>query len=138
MIVRRHRLLPGRVLVGFGMLFERSYGNPGTPTQADGSYPKVTPTRLGALLLPFPCPHCEAVRPVVVHPRKRQGYQDAERGFSWCPACSGRYVLDAEGTPLASPLPAGATHAPALVERDGKATVVGGPKADGLDDLGAC
>jgi hypothetical protein len=135
-MIRRHRLLPGRVLVGFGVLFESSYGDPATPTQADGSYPKVTPSRLGGLLLPFPCPYCEAVRPVSVHPRKRQGYQDEERGFSWCPSCQGRYVLDAEGAPLATPLPAGSEGAPAVVERDGKKTVVGLP-ADGLNDLGA-
>ena len=135
LVRRRHALIPGRrVLIGFSELFEGAYGNPNTPQP----YPKVTPSRVGPTLLPFPCPHCGQVRAVLTQPRKREGYSDAERGFSWCPACGGRYVLDAAGQPLAKPLPADATYAPATVERNGKKTLEGLPQADGLDDLGAC
>lgn len=131
---RRKVLIPGPVLVGFATLFDQSYGDPRTPRP----YPKVTPSCVGGVLLPFPCPHCSAVRPAVIDPKTRVGYWDEERGFSWCPACGKRYVIKSKGTPLVGEIPAGATHAPALVERGDKTEVVGLlVAADGFDTLGA-
>jgi hypothetical protein len=72
----------------------------------------------------------------MVHAKKRLDYKD-DRGFSWCPACKTRYVLDEAGTPLTDELEVGAASAPALVERNGKTTLLGGPKQDGLNVLGA-
>lgn len=135
-IVRRSRriLLPGPVLIGFADLFDRSYGDPRT------SLPlvKVTPSCIGGVLLPFTCPHCGAVRSAVIDAKTRLGYYDKERGFSWCPTCRGRYIIQPKGRPLEKALPAGATHAPALVERGDTAELVGLATADGLDMLGAC
>jgi len=131
---RRKVLIPGPVLVGFSEFFDRSYGDPRTPRP----YPKVTPSCVGGVLLPFPCPHCSAVRSAVIDPKTRLGYFDKERDFSWCPSCRGRYEIIPEGQPLIGALPAGATHAPALVERRGKKSeIVGLIGADGLDTLGA-
>ena len=130
---RRKVLIPGPVLVGFSEFFDRSYGDPRTPRP----YPKVTPSCVGGVLLPFPCPHCSAVRSAVIDPKKRLGYFDKERDFSWCPSCQGRYEIIPEGQPLIGTLPAGATHAPALVERGKKTELVGMIGADGLDVLGA-
>jgi len=132
---RRHKvLIPGPVLVGFSEFFDRSYGDPRTPRP----YPKVTPSCVGGVLLPFPCPHCSAAHSAVIDPKTRLGYFDKERDFSWCPSCQGRYEIIPEGQPLIGALPAGATHAPALVERRGKKTeLVGMIGADGLDSLGA-
>ena len=104
-------LLPGPPLIGFATLFDGAYGNPATPRP----YPRVAPAHVGGVLLPFPCPHCHKVAPAAVHPRRRKGYCDKERGFSWCPACRGRYVLDPQGAPLAQGLPPGAVAAPAQV-----------------------
>lgn len=134
-IFRRSRrvLIPGPVLLGFATMFDQSYGDPKTPRP----YPKVTPSCVGGVLLPFKCPHCSAVRSVVIDPKTRLGYRDTERGFSWCPACTKRYDICLEGTPLKKPLPAGATHAPALVERGDKTTVVGLLVDDGFEVLGA-
>lgn len=137
LITRRRRiLLPGAVLVGFAELFDRAYGNPDTIRNKDGSYIKVTPARIGFALLPFACPHCGAVRPEAVDMKRGRRYCDEERGFCWCPACQGRYILNTEGRPLDSELPAGATHAPALIERDGKAKVVDKLDDNALDLLG--
>ena len=134
-LARRPRriLLSGPVLVGFGDVFDRSFGDPSTPRP----YPRVTPSRVGGVLLPFPCPHCSAVRPVVVDRKKGAGYYDDERGFSWCPACRKRFVVDTKGMPLEHKLEPGATHAPARIERSGKVSVVGLlTSGDGLDVLG--
>lgn len=133
-LVRRRRrvLIPGPILVGFSELFDQAHGDPKTPLPL----PKVIPSRIGSVLLPFSCPHCSAVRSAVIDPKTRLGYHDKERGFSWCPACQKRYVICPEGTPLTSALPKGATHAPALVERGGKTEVVGLLAEDGLDVLG--
>lgn len=134
-ILRRRRkvLIPGPVLIGFAEMFDKSYGDPLTPLPL----PKVIPSTVGGVLLPFPCPHCGAVRSAVIDPKTRLGYRDNERGFSWCPACTKRYDICLEGKPLEKPLPAGATHAPALVERGGETSVVGLFVDDGLDVLGA-
>ena len=113
-------LLPGPVLLGFADFFEAAQGDPRTPQP----YPRVVPSAVSGVLLPFRCPHCGKVRPEAVDPRKRGGYGDPARGFSWCPACGGRYVLDGRGTPLAEALPPGAACAPAKVERGGKVAVL--------------
>jgi hypothetical protein len=105
--------LPGPVLLGFAEAFEEAYGDPATPRP----YPRITPSRIGPVLLPFSCPHCAAVRSETVDPSHRRAYQDAARRFSWCPACRGRYVVNGAGMPLPEALPAGATCAPARVER---------------------
>ena len=129
---KRPRLIPGAVLVGFAELFDQAYGDPRTPRP----YPRVTPSKLGATLLPFPCPHCAAVRDVVVDPRRPGFYDDPARAFSWCPACRGRFVLDRKGMPLAEALPPGARAAPARVERAGVVSVVGELDPSGLELLG--
>jgi hypothetical protein len=132
-IVRRRKLLlPGPVLIGFSEFFDRAWGDPLT----ERPYPKVTPSCVGGVLLPFACPHCGVVKSAVIDPKTRLGYWDQDRDFSWCPACQKRYVIESKGTPLKSALPAGATHAPALVERVGKTEVVG-LLEDGLHVLGA-
>jgi hypothetical protein len=126
-------LLSGPVLVGFADVFDRSFGNPKTPRP----YPKVTPSAMCGVLLPFECPHCGEVRSQPIDPKTRLGYHDKQRDFSWCPACKGRYVIDPKGTPLVGSLPSNATHAPALVERGNKSEVVGLLENNGLDMLGA-
>lgn len=130
--MKRRVLIPGPVLVGFGEIFDRSFGNPKT----EKPYPKVTPSKIGDVLLPFLCPHCGSVRSAVIDKKTRLGYWDKERDFSWCPACQGRYVINPDGAPLEEPLEPGATHAPALVERNGETRVL---RLDdnGLDTLGA-
>jgi hypothetical protein len=138
-LIRRHRraLIPGPVLIGFSELFDRAYGNPKTKLNTDGSYPRVTPSRIGYALLPFACPHCGEVRNEAVDPKRRANYRDDERGFYWCPSCGWRYILNTKGHPLEDSLPVGATHAPALVEQNGKTELVVAPAEDGLDSLGA-
>ena len=102
-------------------IFDRAHGSPKTPRP----YPNVTPSTMCGVLLPFPCPHCGEVRASVIDRKTRLGYYDSQRKFSWCPACDGRYVIEPEGTPLIGELPAGATHAPALVTRGEKREVIG-------------
>jgi hypothetical protein len=126
-------LVPGPVLIGFGDVFDASYGDPRTPRP----YPKVTPSRVGNVLLPFPCPHCGAIRTAVIDPKTRNTYRDADRGFSWCPSCQKRFIIDPAGTPLTKALPAGATYAPALVDRGGKVETSTDPVKDSLSLLGA-
>lgn len=129
---RRKVLLPGPVLIGFSEMFDRSYGDPKTPRP----YVKIMPSCVGGVLLPFPCPHCGEVRSAVIDPKKRLGYYDRERSFSWCPSCRKRYVIEPKGQPLTEPLSIGATHAPALVKRGEKTELIGLPSPDGLDVLG--
>lgn len=129
---RRRKLLPGPVLIGFSELFDRSFGDPKTALP----YPKVTPSKIGDVLLPFLCPHCGAVKSAVIDKKTRLGYFDKERQFSWCPGCRGRYVIDADGMPLEESLDPGATYAPALVERGDETTIL---RLDdnGLNTLGS-
>lgn len=115
---RRRVLIPGPVLIGFNTLFDRSFGDP------KSKIVKVTPSAIGDVLLPFACPHCNEVRSAVIDKKTRLGYYDEERKFSWCPACRGRYVINGKGTDLIGAIEPGATHAPALVERDGKVTTL--------------
>jgi len=129
---RKRILIPGPVLVGFSELFDEAHGRSNTPRP----YPKVTPSKIGDVLLPFSCPHCHQVRSAVVDRRTRLGYRDADRDFSWCPACRGRYVINPEGTPLVKALPAGAIGAPALVEHKGKTKILNVQPESGLDVLG--
>ena len=55
-LLRRRLLLPGPVLMGFADLYDAAYGNPCPPDKM----PVVTPTLIGGVALPFPCPHCGA------------------------------------------------------------------------------
>lgn len=135
MILRR-RLLPGPVLIGFAELFDGAYGNPSTPRDKRGAYPVITPSRVGYALLPFACPYCGEARCEVVDPKRRMNYYDETRGFSWCPACQGRFILNPAGRPLEAELPAGADYAPALIERDGKTAMLERPEPDALELLG--
>jgi uncharacterized Zn-finger protein len=128
----RRLLLRGPVLIGFNEMFADASGREDTPRP----YVTVKPALVGGVLLPFECPHCEAVKPEMVHPKRSQDYKD-ERGFSWCPGCRVRYVLDEKGAPLAEGVEVGATHAPAVIERGGKTAVIGGRSTDGLKLLGA-
>jgi len=130
---RRRWLISGPVLLGFASVFDAAYGNPKTPRP----YPRVTPSHVGGVLLPFPCPHCGAVRKEPVDRKKADGYRDKERGFAWCPACRGRYVMNRDGVALVGALPKGADAAPAFVERDGARDVLALRVEDGLDVLGA-
>lgn len=125
----RRRLIRGKPLLGFAEIFDGAWGDPRT----DRPYVHVTPSRIGEVLLPFSCPHCAEVRSEAVDPRRRGRYADKERGFSFCPACLGRYVLHAVGMVLMGELPAGATSAPARVERGGK--VEQGAREGGAFDL---
>lgn len=126
-------LIGGPVLVGFNYLFDRDRGMPSAKP-----YPKVTPSKIGSTLLPFACVHCGEVKTAVIDAKTRLGYYDRDRGFSWCPSCQGRYVINDKGTELVGALPPGATHAPALVEREGKTKIAGLLSTpDGLDVLGA-
>ena len=131
--MRHCRLISGPVLLGFCTAFERSSGREDTPRP----YAKITPSRVGNVLLPFACPHCGAIRSETVDPKQRAGYTDKERGFSFCPACGRRYIVNLEGMPLAEPLPPGAVSAPARVERAGKGETLDVSQKTGLDLLGA-
>jgi hypothetical protein len=129
----RRILIPGPPLIGFADVFDAGHGDEKTPRP----YPEVTPSRIGYALLPFACPHCGAVKCEAVDPKRRDGYRDKQRGFSWCPACRKRYVLNTEGMPLPKSLPAGADHAPARIERGDKVEIAGARVEDGLTMLGA-
>jgi hypothetical protein len=119
-------------LVGFFDLFAESSGR-----EEPGPYVKVKPAVVGGVLLPFACPFCGVVQSTAVDKKKWTDYADA-RGFSWCPACRKRYVLDGKGAPLAEEIAVGATHAPAVIELGGKMAVIGGrTTASGLKLLGA-
>lgn len=109
--MRPRRLLSGPVLLGFAEVFDRAYGDPKSPRP----YLTITPAAVGRSLLPFPCPRCGKSHCDAVDPRKRGGYCDPERGFSWCPSCGLRYKLDTKGTPLTESLKPGAESALPLV-----------------------
>jgi len=124
-------LIPGSVLVGFAEFFDRAWGDPRTPKP----YPKVTPARIGDTLLPFACPHCGVESEEAVN-KRRDGYQDERRGFSWCPSCSLRYIVVYEGAPLQGKLQPGAKSAPALVDRGSGPKLLSAEAASGLNELG--
>jgi hypothetical protein len=118
--------------VGFFDLFAEASGR-----EEIGPYVKVKPTCIGGVLIPFQCPFCGTVQRTAVDKKKWTDYAD-ERGFSWCPSCRKRYVLDGKGAPPAEEIAVGATHAPAIVELGGKVAVIGGRKhTNGLKLLGA-
>lgn len=128
------RLLSGPVLVGFAELFDKAYGDPKTPRP----YPFVTPSRIGSVLLPFACPACHA--PIELASVRK--YSDTRRGFSWCPRCKQRYVLDKKGSPLKEPVAPNALTAPASVKKHNQITkleavVVSSPDEGALNLLGA-
>lgn len=130
----RRRLLPGPVLLGFAQLFDAAWGRPCPATEI----PTVAPTRLGGQALPFPCPHCGAVRPRSKDPAARDDYRDPVRGFCWCPACLGRYRLDREGIALPAPLRPGAQAAPCRVTVGGVSWILDmNSEPDDLDFLEA-
>ena len=131
---RRRALLPGPVLLGFGALFDADWGRPCKPSEI----PTVTPTTIGGQVLPFPCPHCGAVRPQMADPRARAEHRDPVRGFCICPACQGRYRLDPAGMPLPAPLQVGARCAPCRVTVGGVSWILDmNSEADVLDFLEA-
>jgi hypothetical protein len=132
-IVRGRYLIPGPILIGFAEFFDRAYGDPKTPKK-NGDYPIVTPSKLGDTLLPFMCIYCEVVQSVC--PKQLANYTDDRRGFSWCPSCRGRYILDRQGQPLEDDIPAGVDYAPAAVKHGEETTVVGKYTKDGLVVLG--
>ena len=113
-----------RSLLGFHGLFAEDYGDPATAKP----YPCVTPSRVGPVLLPFPCPHCGSVRDEMVDAALRMHYLHPRDGYYFCPSCNKRYELDLAGMPLATALEPGATFAPARVEH---------PPKDGATDVGA-
>jgi len=125
------RLIPGPVLLGFAEIFDEAWGKPAP------NPPRVTPSKVGEVLLPFPCPHCSAARPEPVDPRRRSLYEDPGRGFSFCPVCLGRYVVDRAGVPLLGELPRGATSAPARVERGGRVEIARETTGGPFDLIGA-
>ena len=127
----RRRLLPGpHVLLGFATLCDGAWGRP----CRERDLPLVAPTVVGGMPLPFPCPHCGAVR----SPAERAACLDPVRGFLWCPACRGRYRLDPTGLPLPSPLPPGARAAPCRVTVGGASWILDlNSEADVLDLLEA-
>jgi len=108
--VRAFCPIPGPPLLGFADAFDEAYGRSDTPKP----YPKVTPSKVGNTLLPFPCPHCDVVCPVMITQR-RAAYCDAKREHCWCPNCRKRYILDVTGQSLSVLLPPDATFAPACV-----------------------
>lgn len=116
----RRKLLPGPVLMGFAIDFDQAWGRP-----CQGPIPVITPTRLGGVLLPFPCVHCGEVREASVDPKQREGYRDPWREHFWCPACHGRYRLNSVGAPLAAAMLPGARCAPARVECGAAAFLIG-------------
>lgn len=130
----RRRLLPGPVLMGFSTLFDAAWGNPCAPSEI----PTLSPTCIGGVPLPFPCPHCGQVRKAMADPKARLGYTDPVRGFSWCPACGGRFRLDAVGIALPAPLQVGARAAPCLVTLGSASWILDmNSEADDLDFLEA-
>lgn len=131
--MQRRRLLPGPVLMGFATLFDAAWGNPCPP----GGIPAVTPTIVGGAALPFPCPHCgAAVLQAAGASSMRRAYHDPVRGFSWCPACGGRYRIDAAGAPPGRAIEAGAAAAPCRVRLGGVSWILDmNSLADDLDFL---
>lgn len=130
---RRRQLLPGPVLLGFATLYDAAWGTP-CPLE---KMPMVAPSCIGGVALPFPCPHCGAVRPEMADPQQRGAYCDPARGFFFCPACRGRYRLEA-GAPLPVPLRVGAQAAPCRVRLGGASWILDlQSMADDLDLLEA-
>ena len=123
----RTRLLPGPAVCGFWGLFDADYGDPSTPRP----YPRVTPSALGGVTLPFRCPHCKRIRADFADGAEREKYHDARDGHGnyWCPDCGGRFDLALPGAPLAAALPAGSVVAPSRVERAGRLEVQDAPGA---------
>lgn len=131
-MMARRILLSGPVLLGFADLFDAAYGRPCPPSEI----PTVTPSAIGGAALPFPCPHCGAVRPQMVDKEARAEYADPERGFFFCPACEGRYRLGASAS-LPAEVHPGDAAAPCRVALGGASWIVMmNSMADDLDFLG--
>jgi hypothetical protein len=120
---RRVKYLPGTPILGFHGLFEADYGDPNTKEP----YVRVTPSKLGSLLLPFKCPECKQVNYEFSDARRRAMYKDPRPGRTnhWCPMCKVRFCLVEEGMPLPKALPPGAAYAPARVDRGGEVSFLG-------------
>ena len=116
--MRKRYLLPGPVLLGFCDFFDQAWGKPSAEP-----LPVLAPTTIGGVPLPFPCPHCGAVHPVLQDRKLMDKYRDPWRDFSWCPSCQGRYRLTRGASPPA-PIPLGAAAAPTLAVVGGKACVI--------------
>jgi len=144
--------LAGPTVCGFHGMFEENYGMPSSKPM-----PRVTPSKVGAALLPFHCPCCEAVVDFS-DPERRENYHDTrplpngkQRNNHWCPACGSRFLMNMKGKPFKGTL---SEHvAPAEVEtiavgedgmvnykRTTRATVFGHLKDYilGTDILGCC
>lgn len=93
--------LSGPSIVGLYGMFEENWGDPSSPKP----YPRVTPTRVGAALLPFRCPRCETTIDFS-DPKRREHYHDTRRLGTgrrdnyFCPSCGMRFLLNDKGKQL--------------------------------------
>jgi predicted RNA-binding Zn-ribbon protein involved in translation (DUF1610 family) len=103
--------LPGPPIVGLWGMFERDRGNPSTPSP----YCRITPSRLGTILLPFTCPNCSSSIDYSSE-RMREAHHDTRSGHGnyWCPTCGWRFYLNAKGIPYEGKV--SETVAPSIVE----------------------
>ncbi len=92
--------LSGPTVCGFHGMFEADFGTP-----SKGPYPRVTPSKVGAALLPFHCPCCDEVIDFS-DPERREQYHDTRddsgkpRDNYWCPNCGSRFLLNLKGKPF--------------------------------------
>lgn len=112
-----HVYLSGPPLVGLYGMFDADYGDPDSPRP----YPRVTPSRAGALMLPFRCPRCPATVDFS-DPARREDYHDtrplpggARRDNYFCPRCGVRFTLNDRGQPMKGKLATDGA-APSVVE----------------------
>jgi len=107
--------LDGPPLCGLYGFFEADFGAPDSPKP----YPRVTPSRVGGLLLPFRCPCCPATIDFS-DPKNRADYCDPRplRGNHYCPRCGARFLLNTDGQPLDGELATDGA-APSMVETVG-------------------
>jgi hypothetical protein len=92
-----HVYLSGPALCGLYGMFEEDFGDPESPRP----YPRVTPTRLGGVLMPFRCPRCPATVDFS-NPETREHYRDPRpsRNNHFCPRCGVRFTLNTDGQAL--------------------------------------
>lgn len=93
--------LPGPTICGLHGMFESDFGC----SESTTPYPRVTPSRVGAALLPFHCPRCESVVDFT-DSKQREHYHDTrvvngkQHDNYWCPACGQKFFLNRRGQPL--------------------------------------
>ncbi len=93
--------LPGPSVCGLYGYFEEDFGDPDTRSP----YARITPSRIGAALLPFHCPRCKQVVDFST-PEQREHYHDTrvldgkKRDNYFCPSCGNRFFLNMAGQPL--------------------------------------